>query len=113
MSAAGIPVITDVTFRVSEGGDMIGMDFECRDGAVRSVAFPAVDLSKVLAGFLWAGHESGARRIPTPVDDAMKERFRDGARPATDWKMVQIGPEQYLEVTVGAVFLSVRLPRDG
>ena len=113
MNGTGIPVVTDVTFRVSEGGDMIGMDLECRDGAVRSVAIPAVDLTKLLAGFLWAGHESAMRRFPTPIDDATRERLRDGARPATDWKMIQIGSEQYLEVTVGAAFLSVRLPRDG
>ena len=111
MTGTGIPVITDVTFRVSEGGDMIGLDFECRDGAVRSVAFPAGDLSKLLAGFLWAADDSAARRFPPPVDIATRERLRDGARSATDWRMVRIGSEQYLEVTVGAAFLSIRLPR--
>lgn len=111
MPATGIPVVTDVTFRISEGGDMIGMDFECRDGAVRSVAFPATDLSKLLAGFLWAGDESATRQVPSAVDEALKARLRDGARSASDWKIARYGGEQYLEVTVGAAFLSVRLPQ--
>lgn len=107
----GIPVVSDVTFRVSETGDMIGIDFECLDGAVRSVALPVADLSKMFAGFLWAGDESAARRFSGPVDDALRDRLRDGARPATDFRIVDVGGEQFLEVTIGAAFFCVRMPR--
>ncbi len=112
MSGVGIPVVSDVTFRVSADGDMIGIDFECLDGAVRSVALPVSDLSKMFAGFLWAGDESALRRYPGPVDDATRDLLRDGARPATDFRIVDAGGEQFLEVTIGAAHLCVRLPRD-
>ena len=110
-SGIGIPVVSDVTFRISENGDMIGIDFECLDGAVRSVALPISDLSKIFAGFLWAGDESAQRRFPGPVDTAMREQLRDGARPATDFRIVDVGGEQFAEITIGAAHLCVRLPR--
>lgn len=108
----GIPVITDVTFRVSADGNMIGIDFECRDGQVRGVALPVADLSKVLAGLVWAGDESALRKYPDPIDSRVREALRDGARPASDWRMVEVGGEHFLEVSVGAAHLCVRLPKD-
>ncbi len=108
----GIPVVSDVTFRVSENGDMIGIDFECLDGAVRSVALPVSDLSKMFAGFLWAGDESALRRFPGLIDEATRDRLRDGARPARDFRIVDVGGEQFAELTIGAAYLCVRLPRN-
>ena len=112
MSETGIPIVTDVTFRVSEDGAMIGMDLECRGGEIRSVAIPVADLSKLFAGFAWAGDESASRRSPAPIDAATRERLRDGARQVTDWRVVTAAGERFLEVTIGAAFLCVRLPRD-
>lgn len=108
----GVPVVSDVTFRISADGEMIGIDFECRDGQVRAVALPAADLSKMLAGFVWAGDESALRKYPGALDTRVREALRDGARPATDWRIVEVQGEQYLEVSVGAAHLCVRLPKD-
>lgn len=108
----GVPVISDVTFRVSADGAMIGIDFECRDGQVVTVALPAADLSKMLAGFMWAGDESAQRRFPDALEPRLREVLRDGARAATDWRMTEVRGEQYLEVSVGAAHLCVRLPKE-
>lgn len=108
----GIPVISDVIFRISPDGGMIGIDFECRDGLVRGVALPVEELTKMLAGFIWAGAESAARAAPAPLDDRLRHQLRDGARPATDWRILEGQGEQFLEISVGAAHLCVRLPRD-
>jgi hypothetical protein len=107
----GIPVISDVTVRISADGAMLGLDFECRDGQVRSVALPVTELNKLLAGLIWAGDESAARRLPEPVAPDLRETLRDGARGVTDWRIVDAGGEQFLEVSVGAAFMSLRLAR--
>lgn len=107
---SGVPVISDVTFRVSADGAVIGIDFECRDGQVRSVALPVVDLNKMLAGFVWAGDESAQRRGPQPVAPAVRDVLRDGARPVSDWRIVDADGEQFLEISVGSAFLCLRLP---
>lgn len=107
----GIPVVSDVTFRISADGAMIGVDFECKDGQLRSVALPIVDLNKMIAGFIWAGDESAARRSPLPVSPVERDALRDGARGVTDWRIVDAGGEQFLEIAVGAAFMSLRLAR--
>jgi hypothetical protein len=109
VSGAGIPVIADVTFRVSQDGAMIGIDFECKDGQTRTVALPAADLSKMLAGFIWAGDECAARRPPPPLSLPVHEALRDGARTATHLRIADSGGEQFLEVSVGAAHLVIRL----
>jgi hypothetical protein len=109
----GVPVISDVTFRVSADGAMIGVDFECRDGQTVTVALPVADLSKMLAGFLWAGDESALRRFPDAPEARLRDVLRDGARPATDWRIIEARGEQFLEVSVGAAHLCVRLPKGG
>ncbi len=111
MSGTGIPVVSDVTFRISADGGMIGLDFECKDGQVRTVALPVAELNKLLAGFIWAGNESAARRAPAPVRPEVREALRDGAREVTDWRIVNAGDEQFLEISVGAAFLCLRLAR--
>jgi hypothetical protein len=111
MSGAGIPVISDVTFRISADGAMVGVDFECRDGQVRSVALPIGELNRMIAGFIWAGDESASRRPPEAVPQEVREVLRDGARGVTDWRIVDAGGEQFLEVSVGAAFVSLRLAR--
>ncbi|MDX2234931.1 MAG: hypothetical protein NW200_10585 [Hyphomonadaceae bacterium] len=111
MSDAGIPIVSDVTFRVSADGAMIGVDFECKDGRVRTVAIPVGDLNKLLAGFVWAGDESANRRAPRPMAPPDRDALRDGARGVTDWRIVDAGGEQFLEVSVGAAFLCLRLAR--
>lgn len=105
-----VPVVSDVTVRISADGAMIGFDFESRDGSVRTLALPAEDLSKLLAGCLWAGGESAARRAASPTPPSLREQLRDGARTVSDWRIVDEGGEQFLEVTVGAAFLCLRLP---
>lgn len=111
VSGTGVPVVGDVTFRISADGMMIGIDFECRDGQVRSVALPIAELSKMLAGFIWAGGESAQRKFPMPLDDRARELLRDGARPASEWRVAEARGEQFLEVSVGAAHLCIRLPR--
>lgn len=112
MTPFGVPVVEDVTFRVSPGGDMIALDFKGRDGAVRSIAVPAADLTKLFAGFLWAGEECARRGPPTTPDPMLKDVLRQGAPVATDWRITEIGKDQFLEVRIGAAQLCVRLPRD-
>ena len=113
MSGTGIPVISDVTFRVSPDGAMVGVDFECKDGQTRSVAVPAADLSKMLAGFLWAGDECALRRGPPGLSLAVHEGLRAGARTASHLRIADGGDgEQFLEVSVGAAHLVLRLRKD-
>jgi hypothetical protein len=110
MSAGeGIPVIGDVTFRISADGGMLGLDFECKDGQVRSVALPVSELNKLLAGLIWAGGESATRRPPAPVPDALRDVLRDGARTVTDWRISDANGEQFLEISVGRAFFCLRL----
>lgn len=106
------PLVEDVTFRMSQRGDAIGFDLECRDGQVRRLIFPIDTLPKLLAGFLWSGAESAARVAPTPPTDDLRERLQDGARLATAARLVRIEgvDEVILELEVGAALFAVRLP---
>jgi len=109
---AGAPLITDVTFRLSREGDMVGMDFECADGRTRSVMLPVSTLPKLIAGMMWAGAESAERRALAPVSLADRETLQDGARAVTDW-CVTPGEDRrdaLLELESGASRLCVRVP---
>jgi hypothetical protein len=112
VSAAGGPTISDVTFRVSQGGEMIGIDFECTDGRTRSVALPAASLAKIIAGLLWAGAESAERRPTPPLPLAERDILHDGARMITDWRVTPApgGGDAILEIESGAGLVCVRVP---
>jgi len=105
-------MITDVTFRLSNAGDMVGMDFECADGKTRSVMLPVSTLPKLLAGMMWAGAESAERlpRAPLPLSD--RETLQDGARAITDWRVTPSldRRDAMLELESGVGHLCVRVP---
>lgn len=109
---AGAPLITDVTFRLSQEGDMVGMDFECGDGRTRSVMLPVSTLPKLIAGMMWAGAESAERRPGAPVSPTDREMMQDGARVVTDWRVMPADDRRdaLLELESGASRLCVRVP---
>jgi hypothetical protein len=111
MSNDVVPVVQDVTFRLSATGDMIGLDFECRDGQTRALALSVAALPKVMAGFLWAGAESGARRPPPVVTAPMREALEGGARALTGYRVVATanGQDRLLELRSGAAVLCVQV----
>lgn len=108
----GAPMITDVTFRLSNAGDMVGMDFECGDGKTRSVMLPVSTLPKLIAGMMWAGAESAERRALAPVSIADRETLQDGARAVTDWRVTPADDSRdaLLEIESGASRVCVRVP---
>ena len=110
MTPEGLPITEDVNFRVSPDGAMIALDFLGRDGAVRSVAFPNADLTKLFAGFLWAGEECAKRQTLSRPDPDLREVLRRGAPVADDWLITDVGADQFLEVRIGAALLCVKLP---
>lgn len=113
-NAPGLPAISDVTFRISDAGDMIAIDFEGADGKVRSVALPVSTLPKLISGMMWAGAESAARRVTPPMSLAERETLHDGARRMTDWRVsvAPDGDDAMLEIESGAGLLCVRAPRE-
>jgi hypothetical protein len=89
---------------------MIGVDFECRDGSVRSLATPISALPMLMAGFAWAGAEAAEKRAFT-IDPALRERLQDGARVATAWR-VDADPSDgaiLLDLEFGAAVVCARL----
>lgn len=112
MPASGGPEITDVTFRLSQAGDMIGIDFECSDNRTRSVMLPVASLPKLVAGLLWAGAESAERHPAHPLSMDERERLQDGARAITHWRVAP-APEKdtaLLEIESGAAHAVFRVP---
>lgn len=114
MNPSGAPMISDVTFRLSEAGDMVGIDFECTDGRTRNVMLPINTLSKLIAGMMWAGAESAERRPTAPVSLGERELLHDGARAMTDWRVTRApgGRDAILELESGAGLVCVRVPPD-
>lgn len=109
--SVGAPMISDVAFRLSQAGDMIGIDFECTDGRTRSVALPVSSLPKLIAGMMAAGAESAERRPPPPIPLAERELLHDGARAITDWRVLPgAGGEVVLEAECGVGRVCLRLP---
>jgi hypothetical protein len=110
--SVGAPMISDVAFRLSQAGDMIGMDFECTDGRTRSVALPIATLPKLIAGMMWAGAESAERRPSPPLSLSEREILHDGARTITDWRVSPApdGDGAILEVESGVGLVCLRLP---
>lgn len=113
MSADPVPIVTDVTFRISEHGDFFGLDFDCRDGSKRSAAFSIAVLTKMLAGSVWAGAEAGRRGASPPLPDGVRHAMQDAAPPVTGFSMVDTPTGPVLEVQIGAAVLCVRLSDAG
>lgn len=111
MSDDVVPVVQDVTFRLSATGDMIGVDFECRDGQTRALALSVAALPKVVAGFMWAGAESAVRRPPPVVTTPMRDALEAGARAVSAYRVVTQpnGEDRLLELRSGAAVVCVRL----
>lgn len=107
-------MISDVTFRISNTGDMVGMDFEGADGRTRSVMLPIATLPKLIAGMMWAGAESAERRPAAPLSLGERETLHDGARMMTDWRVTPAPGERdtMLEIESGAGLVCVRMPRE-
>ncbi len=114
MTSPGVPMITDVTVRISDAGDMLALEFEGSDGKVRSVALPVSTLPKLISGMMWAGAESAERRMTPPLPLAERETLQDGARRLTDWRVSPApdGRDAMLEIESGAGLLCVRIPHE-
>jgi hypothetical protein len=112
MSNESVPIVDDITFRLSEGGEMVGIDFECRDGSTRALAMSIAGLPKLFAGLLWAGAESGMRRPAPALPPAVREALHDGARELTGWRVSQSldGSDAILELESGAAVFCIRVP---
>jgi hypothetical protein len=110
--SVGSPVITDVAVRLSDGGDMVRIDFECNDGRTRTVALPVAVLPKLVGGMMAAGAEAAARRPTPPLSLAERELLHDGARTATDWRVTPApgGRDVMLELEAGAALVCLRVP---
>jgi hypothetical protein len=111
MSADSIPVVQDVTFRLSQSGDMVGVDFECRDGQTRSLALSVAASPKVLAGFLWAGAESAGKRPAPAISQVTREAMQDGARTVSGYRVTtdSASGDRVLELRCGAGAVCVRV----
>lgn len=107
-----VPMITDVTVRISDSGDMFSLEFEASDGKVRNVALPVASLPKLISGLMWAGAESAERRVTPSLPPAERETLHDGARGLTDWRVspTSDGRAAVLELESGAGMLCVRVP---
>ncbi|KAF0187247.1 MAG: hypothetical protein IV086_04895 [Hyphomonadaceae bacterium] len=112
MKPSDVPMITDVTVRISDAGDMFALEFEGSDGKVRSVALPVSSLTKLVSGLMWAGAESAERRVTPPLSLAERETLQHGARTMSDWRVTPSadGRDTVLEVESGAALLCVRVP---
>jgi hypothetical protein len=113
MSADPVPIVTDVTFRISEHGDFFGLDFDCRDGTSRSAAFSVAVLTKLLAGCLWAGSEAARRRNLPPLPDTVRHALHEAAPPVTGFDMIEGSDGPLLEMQIGAATMCVRLTDQG
>jgi hypothetical protein len=108
-----VPIVTDVTFRISEHGDFFGLDFDCRDGTKRSAAFSIAVLTKMLAGSVWAGAEAGRRNSIPALPETIRHALQDAAPPVTGFDMVETTTGPVLEMQIGAAVLCVRLSDSG
>jgi hypothetical protein len=104
-----VPVVTDIEFRVSEGGDFFGMDFRARDGAVRSIAFPMSTLPSIVSGCLWVGADAGRKRPQATLHDQVRAAAREAAGPVTQWEIVPKGGGAVLEFRIGAGLVCLEL----
>ncbi len=110
MSAnGGLPLVTDVTFRISDAGDFFAVDFTCADGEVRGVALPVTALTRLVAGLLWTGAESGRKRAPPDLEDEDVERLREHAPSITAIAAGRAAQGLTMAIQIGAVSMAVRL----
>lgn len=110
-ASSGLPLVTDVSFRINDAGDVFAIDFTCADGELRGVALPVTALPPLLAGVLWTGAESARRRRAAPLDHLDLRRLFERAPHATS---VSAGPATdgvILAVEVGAAGAAVKISR--
>jgi len=112
-SDESVPLLRDVTFRITEQGDFIGLDMDCGDGAQRTIAIPAVLVSKFAAGFLWAAEESGRRGAVAALSDAVLGHLQASAPVVTAFDVAGSAGGPVLDFQVGAAHVCLRFTRDG
>ncbi|MFZ4069004.1 MAG: hypothetical protein ACOYJ6_02750 [Caulobacterales bacterium] len=112
-SSDPVPIVTDLTFRISEHGDFFGLDFDCRDGSKRSAAFSIAVLTKMLAGSVWAGAEAGRRNNIPSLPETVRHALQDAAPPVTGFDMVETVTGPVLEIQIGAAIVCLRLSDTG
>ena len=108
-----IPVVTDLTVRITETGDYVGLDLACGDGRVRSIALPAPLIAKMIAGFLWSAEEAGRRGGPIELPDAAIGHLQSAAPTARRVDIVGQSSAGVLDFDVGGAHVCIRLTRDG
>lgn len=109
-NAGGLPLVTDVSFRINDAGDFFAVDFTCADGEVRGVALPVASLSNLVAGVLWTATQAARRRPAAPLDPQVAQDLCARA-PAVAAATASPagGGEVLLALEVGAAGVALRL----
>jgi hypothetical protein len=105
-----VPIVEDVAFRLSENGEFFGMDFNSRDGRMRSAVFSAPVLTKLIAGLLWSASEAGLRGVEAPLSAEALAALGEGAPVVTGLELTPKAGGAVLEMTLGAAVVVARLP---
>lgn len=112
MSAdATIPLMTDLTVRVTEKGDYVGLEMTCADGQIRTIAVPSVLVAKLTAGLLWAAEDCARRGGPADLPDAAIGHLQSSAPKARSVEVVGAA-STVLDFDVGGAHVCLRLNRD-
>lgn len=106
-----LPLLADLTVRVTEKGDYVGLDMMGADGQVRSIALPSVLIAKMTAGFLWAAEECARRGTTAALPDDAIGHLQSSAPTATGVEIVG-GAAPVLDFDIGGAHVCVRLSRD-
>lgn len=106
-----IPLMTDLTVRVTEKGDYVGLEMTCADGQLRAIAVPSVLVAKLTAGFLWAAEECARRGAPASLPDAAIGHLQSSAPVARAVEIVG-GAAPVLDFDVGGAHVCLRLDRE-
>ena len=113
MDEPSVPLLRDVTFRITEKGDFIGLDMACADGSTRSIAMPAALAAKLTAGFLWSAEEAARRGQRVELADAALGHLQASAPVVKAFDIVGGGGAPVLDLEIGAAHVCVRFSREG
>lgn len=107
-----VPLMTDLTVRVTEKGDYVGLEMMCADGQIRTIAVPSILIAKLTAGLLWAAEDCARRGGPAELPDAAIGHLQSSA-PAVSRVDVVGTAAPVLDFDVGGAHVCLRLDREG
>jgi len=113
VSDDSVPLVADVTMRITAAGDFVGLDLTGADGRVRSVALPSALIAKLTAGFLWAAEEAARRGAVIALSDAAIGHLQSAAPSASAVEIVGRPGAPVLDFEIGGAHMCVRLSREG